>query len=62
MLEGEYGHTNVTAGVPVVLGRRGIEQIVELDLNDELKEKFQISVDSIQEGIDILKENGFFDA
>ena len=62
MLEGEYGHTNVTAGVPVVLGARGIEQIVELDLNDELKEKFQISVDSIQEGIDILKENGFFDA
>ncbi len=61
MLEGEYGHTDVTAGVPVVLGACGIEQIVELELNDELKAKFKVSVDSIQEGIDILKENGFFD-
>lgn len=61
MLDGEYGYKDITVGVPVVLGANGIEKIIELDLDEETKEKFKISVDSIQEGIDILKENNFFD-
>jgi malate dehydrogenase len=59
LLNGEYGYTDVTVGVPVVLGANGIEKIIELDLDDEIKAKFKVSVDSIREGIDILKENNF---
>ena len=60
MLDGEYGYKDITVGVPVVLGAKGVEEIIQLDLDDETKAKFKISVDSIQEGIDILTENGFF--
>lgn len=61
LLEGEYGYSNVTAGVPVVLGAKGVHEIIELDLTEETKAKFKKSVDSIQEGIDILNEQNFFE-
>jgi len=61
MLDGEYGYKDISVGVPVVLGARGVHQIIELELDDELKAKFKTSVDSIQEGIDILTQNGFFE-
>ncbi|MEA3523810.1 MAG: malate dehydrogenase [Campylobacterota bacterium] len=61
ILDGEYGYKDISVGVPVVLGAKGVHEIIELKLDDELKSKFKISVDSIQEGIDILTENGFFD-
>ncbi|MCK4875022.1 MAG: malate dehydrogenase [Sulfurimonas sp.] len=61
ILDGEYGHKDISVGVPVVLGANGVEKIIELELDDELKAKFQVSVDSIQEGIDILIENNFFE-
>ena len=61
LLNGEYGYNNVTVGVPVVLGRNGVEKIIEISLNDEIKEKFKTSVESIQEGIDILNKNHFFE-
>ncbi|MDQ7044708.1 MAG: malate dehydrogenase [Sulfurimonas sp.] len=60
LLEGEYGYFNVTAGVPVVLAKNGIEKIIELELDEDTEAKFKISVDSIQSGIDILNENNFF--
>ncbi len=60
LLNGEYGYTDVTAGVPVVLGAKGVEEIIELDLDEEMKKKFAVSVASIQEGIDILRKEGFF--
>lgn len=59
LLKGEYGYEDVTVGVPVVLGKNGIERIIELDLDDDTKAKFKISVDSIEDGINILKENNF---
>ena len=61
MLNGEYGYKDITVGVPVVLGSNGIESIIELKLDDNIKNKFKKSVDSIQDGIDILKENNFFE-
>jgi malate dehydrogenase len=61
LLDGEYGYKDVTLGVPVVLGARGIEKIIELDLNKELKDKLDISVKSIKESIDLLYKEGFFD-
>ncbi|MEA3371567.1 MAG: malate dehydrogenase [Campylobacterota bacterium] len=60
MLDGEYGYKDITVGVPVVLGANGVEEVIELNLDEETKAKFKVSVDSIQEGIDILTENGFF--
>ena len=39
LLEGEYGLSGLTIGVPVILGRNGVEKIVEIDLNkDEISE------------------------
>ena len=37
-LEGEYGLNDLTIGVPVVLGKNGIERIVEIDLNENERE------------------------
>jgi malate dehydrogenase len=60
MLDGEYGYSNVTVGVPCVIGANGIEKVIELDLNDETKAKFAKSVESINENIAILEDGGFF--
>lgn len=60
LLDGEYGYKDVPLGVPVVLGANGVEKIIELKLDDEMKAKLDVSVNSIQEGIDILKGEGFF--
>jgi len=60
ILNGEYGYEDVAVGVPVVLGKNGVERIIEMDLDEKTKEKFAISVKSIQDGITILKENNFF--
>lgn len=60
ILDGHYGHSNVSVGVPVVLGANGVEEIIELNLDDKTKEKFDLSVKSIKDGIKILEENNFF--
>jgi malate dehydrogenase len=60
LLDGEYGYKDVTLSVPVVLGAKGVEKIIELELDDKMKEKVAISVDSIQSNINILKDEGFF--
>ena len=60
ILDGEYGYKDIAVGVPVVLGAHGVQEIIELDLDEETKAKFKVSVDSIQDGIDILTDNNFF--
>jgi len=55
-LDGEYGHSDVTIGVPAVIGKNGVEKINELDLNQDEKEWFDKGVNSIKSalaGIDI---------
>ncbi len=61
LLNGEYGYTDVTVGVPVILGKNGVEQIIEMTLDTKTRAKFKTSVESVREGIDILEENGFFE-
>lgn len=61
LLNGEYGYRDVTVGVPIVLGRNGVEKIIEISLDKETEAKFKKSVESIQEGIDVLHDNGFFE-
>ena len=48
-LEGEYGEKDVCCGVPVILGRKGIEKIVELPLNDAEKEAFKASAAAVRQ-------------
>ena len=50
-LQGEYGYSDVSIGVPAVIGKNGVEKIVELDLNNDEKEWFKKSVDSIKNAI-----------
>lgn len=44
LLEGEYGFEGVFTGVPVKLGKKGVEEIVELDLSEKEKEELRKSV------------------
>lgn len=60
ILNGEYGYKDVAVGVPIVLGSNGVEKIIELELDEETKEKFNTSVESIKDGIKILEDNNFF--
>jgi len=48
-LNGEYGVKNVYAGVPVTIGSKGVEKIVELTLNKNEKTKFDLSVKAVKE-------------
>jgi len=48
-LEGEYGINNSYLGVPVILGKNGIEKIIELDLNAGEKELLEISRGKVSE-------------
>jgi len=47
-LDGEYGQTDITVGVPAILGRHGIERIVELPLDKTERDGFQASINSIR--------------
>jgi len=55
-LQGEYGFSDVSIGVPVVLGRNGIERILELELVPETKKRFEQSVSNIKKAIEKLRE------
>jgi len=48
-LNGEYGVSNIYAGVPVVIGKEGVEKIIELNLTKIEKENFQNSIDAVKE-------------
>ena len=50
-LDGEYGHSDVTIGVPAVIGKNGVEKIIELDLNDEEKQMFDKGIESVKSAI-----------
>ena len=47
-LDGEYGHSDVTIGVPAVIGKKGVEKIIELDRNDEEKQVFNKAVENVK--------------
>ncbi len=53
-LRGEYGVENLFVGVPVLLGKNGIERIIELDLEESEMELLQKSAASIRKGVDEL--------
>ncbi len=55
-LEGEYGESDICIGVPVILGKNGIEEIVKLELNAEEKELFTKSAAAVRATNAVLKE------
>jgi malate dehydrogenase len=48
-LDGQYGFKNLYAGVPVSIGKDGVEKIIELELNPEEKKNFAISIQAVEE-------------
>ena len=48
-LTGQYGIDDLYVGVPVIIGAGGVEQIVEIELDDEAKGNLQVSVDAVKE-------------
>lgn len=54
-LDGEYGAREIYAGVPVVLGDKGVEEIIELDLTEEEKNSFLKSIEAVRKGVKLLE-------
>jgi len=48
-LTGQYGVDNMYVGVPIVIGKDGVERIVEIELNASAKQNFDVSVDAVKE-------------
>jgi malate dehydrogenase len=55
-LNGEYGAKNLYAGVPVIIGAGGVEKIIELNLSDDEKEKFDNSIKSVNDLFEAAKK------
>ena len=60
MLDGEYGLKDVALGVPVKLGQNGVEQIIEVDLNDEEKKLLHRSYEHVREVMQVLDDLKLF--
>lgn len=54
-LDGEYGYSDVTIGVPAVIGKNGVEKIVELELDSNEKESFKKGIESVKTAISGLE-------
>ena len=54
LLNGEYGLSDICIGVPVILGKNGIESIVELDLNQEEKDLLATSAEGVRNTNNLL--------
>ena len=54
-LEGEYGYKDLYMGVPVLIGGRGVEKIIELDLTEDEKAMLKKSAASVQSVVDVVK-------
>jgi len=56
LLEGEYGLNDISIGVPCIIGKNGIESIVELDLNAAEAENLQTSAEAVRNTNGLLEE------
>ena len=55
-LNGDYGFSDIYAGVPVVIGKGGVEKVVTLNLSQEEKKQFNHSVNSVKELFEVAKK------
>ena len=56
MLKGEYGVNGLFVGVPAIIGKNGVEKILELQLLNNEKIAFNNSVSSVQKVVDELNQ------
>ncbi len=54
-LTGQYGVDNLYVGVPVIIGKDGVEQIVEIELDEEAQANLKVSVDAVKELLEACK-------
>lgn len=57
-LDGQYGLKDIYMGVPCVLGKNGVERIVELELDDASRQSLHTSADAIRADLNSLREKG----
>lgn len=53
-LEGQYGQNGLYLGVPVILGKNGVEKVIEVNLNEEEKSFLETSAEAVKKGIGSL--------
>ncbi len=58
-LDGEYGVKGLYVGVPTILGKNGVEKVVEVELTDKNKEELNNSVEAVKVLVDALTGMGF---
>ncbi|MEO8798080.1 MAG: malate dehydrogenase, partial [Polyangiaceae bacterium] len=56
-LDGEYGYKDFFMGVPVVIGGKGVEKIIELELSEEEKAMLKKSAESVQAVVAVCKKS-----
>jgi malate dehydrogenase len=54
LCEGEYGYDGLFLGVPAVLGKGGVEKIIEMEINDEEKKMLDVSANAVREVVKLL--------
>jgi len=54
-LTGQYGVDDLYVGVPVVIGKNGVEKIIEIELSEEAQSNFNVSVDAVKELLEACK-------
>ena len=55
-LEGEFGQNDICIGVPAIIGKNGCEKVVEIELTDEEKSKFEASAAAVRKNIAVLHD------
>jgi len=55
-LDGEYGISDCYLGVPVILGKNGVEKVIELQLNDDEMELLKTSEQHVREVMKVLED------
>lgn len=53
-LNGQYGYTGLYIGVPAILGARGVEKVIEMELNDEEKAMLEVSAKAVRSVVGVL--------
>ena len=55
-LNGEYGVKNLYVGVPIKIGKNGVEKVIEIDLSVEEKKQFDNSIQAVQKLLGAAKK------
>ncbi|MFB5946302.1 malate dehydrogenase [Albibacterium profundi] len=57
-LEGEYGFSDINLGVPIIIGKNGVEKIIPMSLDEEDQQRLNESADAVQKMNNVLKDTG----